>query len=222
MQFKIPTIAILWAFIPAAMASLPPTMELLVFQEGRRIGCVNGYGKFVVNTLGCYPFRAQAVAADDDGDDDNSSEENRRLWAAGYGTCSAEAGVLECYEPAGHPSSFRVRTPFLVVVMTIMMMMGGLTDFIPYSLAVRTSSLSGRAPGPRFRPNRSRIPRTERVSISSLATVVVRSFYFRSGESLVRTKRGQGRRGCVVWLVQSPNPSSRVYSIFAYHTTRPN
>ena len=112
MQFKIPTIAILWAFIPAAMASLPPTMELLVFQEGRRIGCVNGYGKFVVNTLGCYPFRAQAVAADDDGDDDdNSSEENRRLWAAGYGTCSAEAGVLECYEPAGQPSSFRVRTP---------------------------------------------------------------------------------------------------------------
>lgn len=221
MQFKIPTIAILWAVIPAAMASLPPTMELLVFQEGRRIGCVNGYGKFVVNTLGCYPFRAQAVAADDDDDDeDNSSEENRRLWAAGYGTCSAEAGVLECYEPAGQPSSFRVRTPFL---MTIMMMMGWLTVFIPYSLAVRTSSLSGRAPALRSRPNRSRIPRTGRASISSLATVVVRSSSFRSGESLVRTKKEQGRgEGWMVWLVQSPNPSSRVYSIFAYDTTRPN
>ena len=126
MQLKIPTTAVLWAVIPGAMASLPMTLELLVFQEGRRIGCVNGYGKFVVNTLGCYPFRAQAVAADgDDSDDDDDvgSEENRRLWAAGYGTCSAEAGVLECYEPAGQPSSFRVRNrppPFLAVVMIIM------------------------------------------------------------------------------------------------------
>ena len=95
-------LALFTAVIPAALASLPTTLELLVFQDGRRVGCVNGYGRFVANDLGCYPFRAQAV----DGDE---PEENRKLWAVGYGTCSAEAGVLECFEPAGPPSSFRAR-----------------------------------------------------------------------------------------------------------------
>ncbi|KAI1394717.1 hypothetical protein F4819DRAFT_501607 [Hypoxylon fuscum] len=42
--------ALLLSVLPAAIATLPLTLELLVFQAGQRIGCVNGYGKFITTT----------------------------------------------------------------------------------------------------------------------------------------------------------------------------
>lgn len=98
MQFK--SVALFLSALPAAFANLPATLELLVFQDGQRIGCVNGYGKFITNKLACYPFRTQSIDA---------SSDNRNLWAVGYGTCSAESGTLECYQPEGEPSAFTVR-----------------------------------------------------------------------------------------------------------------
>ncbi|KAI1257714.1 hypothetical protein MGN70_000758 [Eutypa lata] len=102
MQFKNAALFVS-ALLPAAiMASLPATLELLAFQNGQRIGCVNGYGKFITSELACYPFRAMAIEGSD----------NRNLWAVGYGTCSTESGTLECYEPEGEPSAFTVRNHF--------------------------------------------------------------------------------------------------------------
>lgn len=98
MQFK--NAALFLSALPAVLATLPATLELFVYQDGVRIGCVNGYGKFITGNLACYPFRTQAVDATSD---------DRQIWASGYGTCSAESGTLECYEPEGAPSSFTVR-----------------------------------------------------------------------------------------------------------------
>ncbi|KAI2621135.1 hypothetical protein GGR54DRAFT_90078 [Hypoxylon sp. NC1633] len=82
--------------LPAAMATLPMTLELLVFQDGQRIGCVNGYGKFITSTIACYPFRAHDI----------EGSEYKNLWAFGYGMCSTETGFVDCYDPAGVPAVF--------------------------------------------------------------------------------------------------------------------
>ncbi|XXG99004.1 NAD-dependent isocitrate dehydrogenase [Hypoxylon texense] len=94
MQFK-NAVLFLSAF-PAALAILPMTLELLVFQDGQRVGCVNGYGKFISSTAACYPFRTRDIEGSD----------NKNLWAFGYGTCSTESGVFDCYEPEGTPAIF--------------------------------------------------------------------------------------------------------------------
>ncbi|KAI6087802.1 hypothetical protein F4821DRAFT_99776 [Hypoxylon rubiginosum] len=94
MQFK--NAALFLSAVSAAVATLPPTLELLVFQNGQRIGCVNGYGRFISSTAACFPFRTQDI----DGSDD------KNLVAFGYGTCSTESGVLDCYEPQGAPAVF--------------------------------------------------------------------------------------------------------------------
>ncbi|EMR65345.1 hypothetical protein UCREL1_7688 [Eutypa lata UCREL1] len=108
MQFKNAALFVS-ALLPAAiMASLPATLELLAFQNGQRIGCVNGYGKFITSELACYPFRAMAIEGSD----------NRNLWAVGYGTCSTESGTLECYEPEGEPSAFTLNGADLELVGT--------------------------------------------------------------------------------------------------------
>lgn len=96
MQFK--NAALFLSAVSAAVATLPPTLELLVFQNGQRIGCVNGYGRFISSTAACFPFRTQDI----DGSDD------KNLVAFGYGTCSTESGVLDCYEPQGAPAVFTV------------------------------------------------------------------------------------------------------------------
>ncbi|KAI1084821.1 hypothetical protein F5B20DRAFT_222483 [Whalleya microplaca] len=79
-----------------AVATLPTTLELLVFQNGQRIGCVNGYGKFITSTAACFLFQTQEI----------EGSENKNIWASGYGTCSADSGVIECYEPQGAPAIF--------------------------------------------------------------------------------------------------------------------
>ncbi|RYP76624.1 hypothetical protein DL769_003584 [Monosporascus sp. CRB-8-3] len=96
MQFK--NVALFLSVLPAAMASLPLTLELLVFQNGQRIGCVDIYGKFVTNARSCFPFRAMDIPGSD----------NKHLWTAYGGKCSADSGVLECYETDGEPSEFTV------------------------------------------------------------------------------------------------------------------
>ena len=105
MQFK--SVVVFLSALPAAMAVLPMTLELLAFQNGQRIGCVNGYGKFISSTAACYPFRTQDIAGSD----------NKNLWAFGYGTCSTESGVIDCYEPEGAPTAFTVsaQPPYLIV-----------------------------------------------------------------------------------------------------------
>ncbi|RYP05839.1 hypothetical protein DL765_009713 [Monosporascus sp. GIB2] len=94
MQFK--NAALLLSAIPAAVANLPPTLELLVFQNGQRIGCVDINGKFVTNARTCFPFRAMVIPGSN----------NKHLWSVYGGKCSADSGVLECYAPSGEPSEF--------------------------------------------------------------------------------------------------------------------
>ncbi|KAI2617016.1 hypothetical protein GGS26DRAFT_603324 [Hypomontagnella submonticulosa] len=94
MQFK--GAVLFLSVVPAAMAILPTTVELLVFQNGQRIGCVNGYGKFTTSTAARYPFRTRDIEGSDD----------KYLWAFGYGTCSTESSVIDCYEPEGAPAAF--------------------------------------------------------------------------------------------------------------------
>ncbi|RYP66896.1 hypothetical protein DL771_007553 [Monosporascus sp. 5C6A] len=94
MQFK--NAALFLSALPAVMAILPPTLELLVFQNGQRIGCVDIYGKFVTNTRTCFPFRTVDIPRSD----------NKHLWTVHGDKCSADSGVLECYETDGEPSKF--------------------------------------------------------------------------------------------------------------------
>ncbi|KAK7752377.1 hypothetical protein SLS62_005714 [Diatrype stigma] len=108
MQFR--SVALFLSALPAALANLPPTLELLAFQDGQRIGCVNGYGRFITNKLACCPFRAQTIDA---------SSDSSNLWAVGYGTCSAEPGTLECYQPEGEPSAFTLNGTDLELVGTV-------------------------------------------------------------------------------------------------------
>ncbi|KAI1770846.1 hypothetical protein F4818DRAFT_431211 [Hypoxylon cercidicola] len=94
MQFQ--NVALFFSALPAAVAILPMMLELLVFQDGQRIGCVNGYGKFISSAAACYPFRTRDIEGSD----------NKNVWAFDYGTCSTESSVLECYEPEGVPAIF--------------------------------------------------------------------------------------------------------------------
>ncbi|KAH9995158.1 hypothetical protein F4779DRAFT_200032 [Xylariaceae sp. FL0662B] len=94
------------AALRGAVATLPETFELLVFRDGQRIGCVNGYGKFVTSGIACYLFRAQSI----------DGSENKNIWASGYGTCSADSNVIECYEPKGAPAVFTQRGADLELV----------------------------------------------------------------------------------------------------------
>lgn len=92
MQFK--TALLLLGAMPAAMATLPRTFELLAFQNGQRIGCINGRGNFITGTLFCYPF--------------NSNPDIDPTTVRGYERCSATDGVLSCYEVVDEAALFGV------------------------------------------------------------------------------------------------------------------
>ncbi|KAK1704796.1 uncharacterized protein BDZ83DRAFT_758710 [Colletotrichum acutatum] len=72
-------------------ATLPRTFELLVFQNGQRIGCINGYGNFITGSLACYPFNTVGTPVE-------------KVAIRGYEPCSVSNGSLVCYQAVG-PSS---------------------------------------------------------------------------------------------------------------------
>lgn len=83
------------AVIPTALAILPRTFELLAFQNGQRIGCINGYGNFITYKIACYPFNTYGTLAETN---------NIR----GYEACSAANGSFVCWEAEGERSLFAV------------------------------------------------------------------------------------------------------------------
>ncbi|KAJ3942055.1 uncharacterized protein N0V96_007544 [Colletotrichum fioriniae] len=74
-------------------ATLPRTFELLAFQDGQRIGCINGYGNFITGSLACYPFNTVGTPVE-------------QVAVRGYEPCSASNGSLVCYQAAGSSSLF--------------------------------------------------------------------------------------------------------------------
>ena len=80
--------------IPAATASLPRTFSLYAYQNGQRIGCINGYGRFTTSDMACYPF--------------NSDPNVKPTTIRGYEPCSTANGTLVCYEVEGSVSQFTV------------------------------------------------------------------------------------------------------------------
>ncbi|KAF9875448.1 hypothetical protein CkaCkLH20_07268 [Colletotrichum karsti] len=81
------------AAIPAVLATLPRTFELLAFQNGQRIGCINGYGNFVTNKLVCYPYNTVGDPAETN-------------YIFGYEPCSAANGSFVCWQAEGERSLF--------------------------------------------------------------------------------------------------------------------
>ncbi|KAF6811523.1 hypothetical protein CSOJ01_05656 [Colletotrichum sojae] len=83
------------AAIPTALATLPRTFELLAFQNGQRIGCINGYGNFITYRIACYPFSTYGVLGE--------TNEIR-----GYEACNAVNGSFSCFETENVRSLFAV------------------------------------------------------------------------------------------------------------------
>ncbi|KAK1467648.1 hypothetical protein CCUS01_07179 [Colletotrichum cuscutae] len=81
------SIALTLSSIYGAFATLPRTFELLAFQNGQRIGCINGYGNFVTGGLACYPFNTVGTPVEE-------------VSIRGYEPCSASNGSLVCYQAA--------------------------------------------------------------------------------------------------------------------------
>ncbi|KAJ0327615.1 hypothetical protein COL5a_005583 [Colletotrichum fioriniae] len=79
--------------IGGVLATLPRTFELLAFQDGQRIGCINGYGNFITGSLACYPFNTVGTPVE-------------QVAIRGYEPCSASNGSLVCYQAAGSSSLF--------------------------------------------------------------------------------------------------------------------
>ncbi|KAI3535711.1 hypothetical protein CSPX01_11235 [Colletotrichum filicis] len=84
-------IALTLGSICGVFATLPRTFELLAFENGQRIGCINGYGNFITGSLACYPFNTVGTPVEN-------------IAIRGYEPCSASNGSLVCYQAAG-PSS---------------------------------------------------------------------------------------------------------------------
>ena len=76
------------------------TFELLAFENGQRIGCINGYGNFITGSLACYPFNTVGTPVEE-------------VAIRGYEPCSASNGSLVCYQAAGSSSLFGVSERFM-------------------------------------------------------------------------------------------------------------
>ncbi|KAG7050863.1 hypothetical protein JMJ77_0001495 [Colletotrichum scovillei] len=86
-------IALTLGSICGVFATLPRTFELLAFENGQRIGCINGYGNFITGSLACYPFNTVGTPVEN-------------VAIRGYEPCSASNGSLVCYQAAGPSSLF--------------------------------------------------------------------------------------------------------------------
>ncbi|KAH9894624.1 hypothetical protein F4778DRAFT_784053 [Xylariomycetidae sp. FL2044] len=94
MKFTIASLSLALALLPSALATLPGTLELLVFQNGQRAGCVNRYGNFTTNHISCYPFRAFAIPG----------SEYQNVAGNALTKCSTDTGLLNCR--VGEPAAF--------------------------------------------------------------------------------------------------------------------
>lgn len=93
-------IALTLGSICGVFATLPRTFELLAFENGQRIGCINGYGNFITGSLACYPFNTVGTPVEN-------------VAIRGYEPCSASNGSLVCYQAAGPSSLFGVSQRFM-------------------------------------------------------------------------------------------------------------
>ncbi|KAK1525498.1 hypothetical protein CABS01_00587 [Colletotrichum abscissum] len=101
MQLK--SIVLTLSSIYGAFATLPRTFELLAFQNGQRIGCINGYGNIITGSLACYPFNTVGTPV-------------KEVAIRGYEPCSASNGSLVCYQAAEPLSLFGVAGTYLDLI----------------------------------------------------------------------------------------------------------
>ncbi|KAK1462060.1 hypothetical protein CMEL01_14027 [Colletotrichum melonis] len=97
------SIALPLSSIYGAFATLPRTFELLAFQNGQRIGCINGYGNIITGSLACYPFNTVGTPVEE-------------VAIRGYEPCSASNGSLVCYQAAEPSSQFGVAGTYLDLI----------------------------------------------------------------------------------------------------------
>ncbi|KAH8887794.1 hypothetical protein GQ53DRAFT_843913 [Thozetella sp. PMI_491] len=98
MQIK-NSVALLAAVLPSALATLPGTFEMLVFQDGVKAGCINGRGNYTKNLQWCYPF-VSSISVDP------------YSYVRGYERCAiTAAGTLSCYENGGLQDEFHLIAP---------------------------------------------------------------------------------------------------------------
>ncbi|KAK1545819.1 hypothetical protein CPAR01_03321 [Colletotrichum paranaense] len=101
MQLK--SIVLTLSSIYGTFATIPRTFELLAFQNGQRIGCINGYGNIITGSLACYPFNTVGTPVEE-------------VAIRGYEPCSASNGSLVCYQAAEPSSLFGVAGTYLDLI----------------------------------------------------------------------------------------------------------